>query len=85
MGMLLLDLISPNAAAAADLTSGLLSVNAFSASSALLLLFGIRPRTRTAVARLVVLSLVQALSSNRQACSRGFGRTLERAGGGCPG
>jgi hypothetical protein len=43
------DLISP-VRGGADLTSGLLSVNAFSASSTLLVLFGIRPRTRTAVA-----------------------------------
>src|SRR5882724_9567502 len=83
--MLALDFISPNAAAAADLTSGLLSVNAFSASLALLASFGIRPRTRIAVARSLVLSLLHALSSNCQACSRRVWEALDRTGRGCPG
>src|SRR5690349_13497464 len=83
--MLALDFISPRAAAAADLTSALSSVSAFSASLTLFTLLGIRPRTRVAVARSVAFSLVHALSNNCQACSRGVWEAWDRTGRGGPG
>src|SRR5882724_745200 len=68
----------PSAAAAADLTSGLSSFSALSASLVALASFGIRPKTRMAVARSLVLSPVHALSSICQACSFGGSAALER-------
>src|SRR6266849_3365896 len=68
--------MSPSAAAAADLTSGLSSFSAFSASFSALALFGIRPKTRIAVARSLVLSPVQAVSRICHASSLGVWGTL---------
>src|SRR5450755_2554410 len=84
LGILARDCISPSAAAAADLTSGLSSISAFSTSLAALASLGTRPKTRIAVARLLVLSPVHAFWSICQACSFGVRGALARDGGGCP-
>jgi len=58
--MLLLDFASPKATAAEVLTSGFSSPRAVSASLRALASFGIRPKTRTAAARLPVFFPVAA-------------------------
>src|SRR5882757_5867089 len=58
--MLLLDFASPKATAAEVLTSAFSSPSAFSAIFRALASFGIRPKTRTAAARLPAFFVVQA-------------------------
>src|SRR5258708_18198396 len=69
--MLPLDLASPNAAAAEILTSAFASPRAFSASLRAVASFGIRPKTRTAAARLPVFFPVAAERSMLHASSFG--------------
>jgi hypothetical protein len=68
--MLDLDFMSPKAAAAADLTSGLSSTRPFSASFRALLSLGIKPRTRMAVARSPVLCPLHPVLRICQASSK---------------
>src|SRR6202158_3690902 len=84
MGILALEVMFPNAAAAAALTSGFSLFNAFSASLVLLTSFGIRLKTRIAVARSPALSPMHAPSIICQACSFGVLGTLARVGFVCP-
>src|SRR6266481_4813541 len=82
--MLVLDFISPSAAAAADLTSGLSSSSAFSASPRALASSGINPKTRIAVTRAIVLSPVQAASRICHASAFGLSPALGAAVDFCP-
>src|SRR5438876_1349872 len=83
--MLLFDLISPSAAAAANLTSGCSSASALLATFRALGSPGTKPKTRIAMTRSLVLLPLHPASRINHACSFGVRRPLGGVMGGGPG